>query len=660
MKSKLFSCSVVFLLFLVLGVGGARADTFADKVGPQSPMGQSFTYQGQLKDSSGSPINDSCGFRFKLYDAETSGSQVGPNQEKTGISVEDGYFMVVLDFGSSAFLGEARWMEVAVKCSGDADFTILAPRQALTAAPYALDADLIDGQHATAFSTAGHNHWGETWTGTDTGLILTGGSRGLLSTGSSWGVVGSSDALNGNGLYGLATSTTGSTRGTVGESSSDSGVGVYGYASSSTGSTNGVIGYSESDSGIGVSGIVNSTSGGTCGVFGRSDSTVGKGLYGYAGATSGSNYGVYGESYSTLGTGVFGLAIGTTGVTNGVSGRTESIDGRGVYGLANSVSGLNFGVYGVSNSTTGMGVYGETNATTGSTYGVYGISTSTSGTGVTGQATSSSGYTFGVYGKTDSNNGTGVLGYSSTATGTGTGVEGHTDSISGYGVFGLADNNSGINSTGVYGRGDGNDSFGVAGHAYYSGVGVGAWSYGGNLIEAFSGDFPNGTLQFYISGAGDVFANGNYYTFSNSSMDSETHATSSIQSAEAWIEDFGRGNLVNGIAVITIAPDFAGVANLSVDYMVFVTLEGDCQGVYITNKTPATFEVHELNGGASNVPFGYRIVAKQAGAESVRLPVVTLPASVDTERQPDESAQPLQPPQLPPAPTTQEQVQNPN
>ena len=43
-----------------------------------------------------------------------------------------------LDFGSNAFGGDARWLQIAVQCSGDTGFTTLSPRQPLTPAPYAL------------------------------------------------------------------------------------------------------------------------------------------------------------------------------------------------------------------------------------------------------------------------------------------------------------------------------------------------------------------------------------------------------------------------------------------------------------------------------------------------------------------------------------------
>lgn len=45
---------------------------------------------------------------------------------------------------------------------------------------------------------------------------------------------------------------------------------------------------------------------------------------------------------------------------------------------------------------------------------------------------------------------------------------------------------------------------------------------------------------------------------------------------------------------------------------VFIQLEGDCKGVYVTNKTATGFDVVELNGGNSNVKFSWQIIANRA------------------------------------------------
>lgn len=77
----------------------------------------------------------------------------------------------------------------------------------------------------------------------------------------------------------------------------------------------------------------------------------------------------------------------------------------------------------------------------------------------------------------------------------------------------------------------------------------------------------------------------------------------SQESPETWFEDFGGGRLQNGATTIQIDPLFAQTVNTQIEYRVYLTPEGDCKGLYITNKTPNSFEVRELQGGTSNISF---------------------------------------------------------
>jgi hypothetical protein len=45
---------------------------------------------------------------------------------------------------------------------------------------------------------------------------------------------------------------------------------------------------------------------------------------------------------------------------------------------------------------------------------------------------------------------------------------------------------------------------------------------------------------------------------------------------------------------------------------------GDCRGLYVTNKSANSFAVRELGGGTSNVRFDYRIMAIRRKYETVR------------------------------------------
>lgn len=155
--------TVLLALGLLLFLGGsilvAHRTLAQGDVGAQAAMGTAFTYQGQLTQS-GNPVSDNCDFTFTLHDALTDGNQVG-SVLKNDVQVQDGHFAVDLDFGSDVFTGGARYLQVALDC-GSGTIT-LSPRTALHPVPYALfsvDADLVDGQHASAFAPASHTHSG--------------------------------------------------------------------------------------------------------------------------------------------------------------------------------------------------------------------------------------------------------------------------------------------------------------------------------------------------------------------------------------------------------------------------------------------------------------------------------------------------------------------
>src|SRR5690606_17472582 len=84
------------------------------------------------------------------------------------------------------------------------------------------------------------------------------------------------------------------------------------------------------------------------------------------------------------------------------------------------------------------------------------------------------------------------------------------------------------------------------------------------------------------------------------------------EAPEVLFQDYGTGRLKNGMATISIDPIFAN--NIDVDtrpLKVFVQLEGNCNGVYVTNKSANGFTVIELNNSKSNVPFSWQIVANR-------------------------------------------------
>lgn len=117
---------------------------------PAFGQGTSFTYQGLLNDGA-SPANGSYDLTFALFAASSAGAQQGNSLTNTATTVSNGLFTVTLDFGNQ-FPGADRWLEVGVRTNGGGAFTTLAPRQQVTAAPYAIQA--ANASTAASASTA--------------------------------------------------------------------------------------------------------------------------------------------------------------------------------------------------------------------------------------------------------------------------------------------------------------------------------------------------------------------------------------------------------------------------------------------------------------------------------------------------------------------------
>ncbi len=100
-------------------------------------QGTAFTYQGRLAEG-GRPADGVYDFRFAVYDALSNGTAVAGPRTNISVALSNGLFTVILDFGAGVFTGPPRWLEIGVRTNGSADFLTLSPRQALTAAPYAI------------------------------------------------------------------------------------------------------------------------------------------------------------------------------------------------------------------------------------------------------------------------------------------------------------------------------------------------------------------------------------------------------------------------------------------------------------------------------------------------------------------------------------------
>jgi hypothetical protein len=118
---------------------------------------QQINYQGRLTDSTGQPVNNlSVPMVFGVWDAGTVGAGSQLWTEAQLVPVVNGLYSVrlgaVTPVPASVFGAPARYLQVSV--FGET----LSPRAVLTSVPYALNADLLDGQHATSFAAATHGH----------------------------------------------------------------------------------------------------------------------------------------------------------------------------------------------------------------------------------------------------------------------------------------------------------------------------------------------------------------------------------------------------------------------------------------------------------------------------------------------------------------------
>ncbi|MBD3222018.1 hypothetical protein GF314_12335 [bacterium] len=321
--------------------------------GAQTSVGTAFSYQGHLEEE-GTPAEGAYDFAFELYDAESGGQPVGTTQFLDGVTVTDGAFSVVLDFGS-AFGPDARWLEVAVRPADSSDpHVVLTPRQAVTPAPVALyslsggdaewvrDGEALTNSEATSFvginrseRQSGAEYFGvhaPVSSGYGGMYVTTETQQGWPFYGYASGAKSAWTYLDGNSgdwrLYNQGTRLTVTEQGSVLIGTTEpniQGLTVEWDATAIIGRSAGAIGvYGESE-GWQV-GAVQGRSMGSMGygVHGEGVGPNGRGVNGY-----GTAFGVYGRSQE--GVGVFGIS--TTG--NGVE--AHSTDGRALY--ARSING---------------------------------------------------------------------------------------------------------------------------------------------------------------------------------------------------------------------------------------------------------------------------------------------------------------------------------
>ena len=289
-------------------------------------------------------------------------------------------------------------------------------------------------------------------------------------------------------------------------------------------------------------------------------------------------------------------------INGGLTANSSISGGTGIYANAGSSGGSNgviaYGATGVAGYTTVNGsiaLFGNAGSSTGSN-GVVGYGA----TGVAGNSTITGSY--GTYGSGS----TGVWG-SANGTGADVGVYGTTGSgiavegtaVLGVGGYFVNDSDSGDPALVAYNDAPANDAS------------VFAMSVGG--VAGYC----------EIDGHGNLGCSGSKSAVVPVDGGSREVALYAVEAPENWFEDYGSGQLSSGSARIDLEPTFTQTVNTDLDYHVFLTPRGECEGLYVADLTPSGFEVRELHHGSSSVAFDYRIIAKRRNYETVRLADLT-------------------------------------
>jgi hypothetical protein len=120
-------------LFIILGILASVHQIAA--------QGTAFTYEGRLNDG-GILATGIYDLRFSIYDStNTPGNLIAGPLTNAAVSVSNGLFTVLLDFGGNVFTGPDRWLEIGVRTNGLGGFSTLFPRQLVARSPYALYAN---------------------------------------------------------------------------------------------------------------------------------------------------------------------------------------------------------------------------------------------------------------------------------------------------------------------------------------------------------------------------------------------------------------------------------------------------------------------------------------------------------------------------------------
>ncbi len=350
-----------------------------------------------------------------------------------------------------------------------------------------------------------------------------------------------------------------------------------------------------------------------------------------------------GDVFAAYGTGYTGAISATN--NSAINGYVNAAAGIGVYGENATGSAM----VGLSNVN---GIYGQINSTVATGNAVWGDNFGT-GVAVRGQATNTAG-------------GIGLIGFTAIQAGvqgqcasTGDAIRGFQtlngvnagDAIFGQAVFG---GGASFPSSGVFGYNSASSGIGILGAVGPVGIIGLSVGTGGNFSGAKIGMLGfvglDSTLNGTNTSAGGYFyCNQNAFAYCGARISGTNYKVTGTGTAGTFVrdlknqyrimacpeapeilfQDYGIGKLTNGEAYITIDPILA--KNILVDeshpLKIFIQLEDDCNGVYVTEKSQIGFKVKELANGTANAKFAWSLVANRADEKDLNGKIVSFNAN---------------------------------
>ncbi|HPS61992.1 MAG TPA: hypothetical protein PLK82_02965 [Bacteroidales bacterium] len=151
----------------------------------------------------------------------------------------------------------------------------------------------------------------------------------------------------------------------------------------------------------------------------------------------------------------------------------------------------------------------------------------------------------------------------------------------------------------------------------------GLYAYANGASSSYAGYFQSGTSSGYVyayvcgknaSGTAYGLVTNGKLSYITDKLDGSKSVVFAQAAPEILLSDFGTGTLSSGTCHIDLDPDYSNNISVNSDHpiKVFIQLEGECNGVFVANKSKYGFDVIELHGGASNVSFSWSVVANRA------------------------------------------------